>query len=334
MRILIVGGTGFMGPHVVERLERLGHEVVLFHRGQTKTERCRDVAHLHGDARRLGDFVDDFRRIGPEVVLNMIAFGEHDARTFVGAFAGVARRAVVVSSQDVYRMYGRLWRTEPGPPDPVPIDEDAPLREKYFPHRGAFAWAQDYEKILVEQAARGVSDLPATILRLPMVYGPGDGHRIFPYLKRMDDRRPVIPLDEILAGWRWSRAFVENVALAIARAVVDDRAAGRTYNVAEPVTLSEAEWVREIGKAAGWCGEVVAVPEGWLPPRPDLDRRQDWVVDTARIREELGYREIVPRSECLRQTVAWERAHPPDTIDPASFDYLAEDAALHRLLSG
>lgn len=327
MKILIVGGTGFMGPHVVERLVRMGHEVVLFHRGQTESDRCQDVDHIHGEQRRLGDFVADFRRVGPEVVLNMIAFGEADARAFTRAFAGLARRAVVISSQDVYRAYGRLWCTEPGPPDPVPLDESAPLRDKRYPHRGAYAWAHDYDKILVEQVVSAESSLPATILRLPAVYGPNDGHRIFPYLKRMADRRPVIVLEEIVAGWRWSRGFVENVALAIALAVVDDRSTGRTYNVAEPDALREAEWVRQIGEVAGWSGQVVIVPTGRLPSRPDLDRRQDWVADTSRIRAELGYREVVPRAEALRRTIAWERAHPPETIDPADFDYAAEDEA-------
>ena len=46
------------------------------------------------------------------------------------------------------------------------------------------------------------------------------------------------------------------------------------------------------------------------------------------IRRKLGYAEPIPRDEALRRTVAWERDHPPATIDPAQYDYAAEDRAL------
>ncbi len=76
--------------------------------------------------------------------------------------------------------------------------EDAPLRDRRYPYRGEVPratddperWLDDYDKILVEQAVMGELSLPGTVLRLPMVYGPGDlQHRLFPYVKRMADRR-------------------------------------------------------------------------------------------------------------------------------------------------
>jgi uncharacterized protein YbjT (DUF2867 family) len=90
-------------------------------------------------------------------------------------------------------------------------------------------------------------------------------HRLHRYLKRMDDHRPVIVLEERHARWRWTPGYVENVAAAIALAVDDERAAGRVYNVAEPTVYAEADWVRRIGDAAGWSGEVVAIAETDLP---------------------------------------------------------------------
>jgi hypothetical protein len=48
-------------------------------------------------------------------------------------------------------------------------------------------------------------------------------------------------------------------------ATLDDRAAGRVYNVGEADTLTEAEWVREIGRAAGWPGEVLTVAADCRP---------------------------------------------------------------------
>jgi nucleoside-diphosphate-sugar epimerase len=56
------------------------------------------------------------------------------------------------------------------------------------------------------------------------------------------------------------------------------------------------------------------------------DVRQDLVVHTERIREELGYREEVPFAEALRRTVAWERANPPAGARPVV--YAEEDALL------
>ena len=53
---------------------------------------------------------------------------------------------------------------------------------------------------------------------------------------------------------------------------------------------------------------------------------QHWVVDTTRIREELGYREPVAQAEAIRRTIAWDRAHPPQ--GGPSVDYDAEDGAL------
>ena len=325
MRILILGGTKFVGPHVVRQLAASGHEITIFHRGVTETELPEGVHHIHGDFASFNTHLDKLRGLSPEVVLDMVPFREEDADR-VKAFAGVARRVVVISSQDVYRAFGRIWRTEPGPPDRVPLTEDSPLREKLSDA------GLDYNKTAIERAVMNDSNLPATIVRLPATHGPGDDkHRLFPYIKRMDDRRPAILLDEAYAGWRWSRGYVEDVAHAIALAVMDERSAGRIYNVAYKETLSEAEWVKAIARVSGWEGQVVALPSDQLPQslcREMFDFTQQYEVDSSRIRLELGYSEIVPFDEALRRTIAWERSNPPAKISPEDFDYAAEDVAL------
>jgi hypothetical protein len=55
------------------------------------------------------------------------------------------------------------------------------------------------------------------------------------------------------------------------------------------------------------------------------------VVDTTRIRAELGYMEVVPQEEALRRTVEWQRANPPEKYDPKEFDYATEDTILAEL---
>ena len=71
------------------------------------------------------------------------------------------------------------------------------------------------------------------------------------------------------------------------------------------------------------------IPDEQLPSplSEDLDFLQDWVVDTTRIRSELGYAEYISPDESMRRAVRWERQHGP-VVDPAKFDYAAEDAAV------
>jgi nucleoside-diphosphate-sugar epimerase len=340
MRIFVIGGTNFMGPLVVRSMNEQGHEVTVFHRGQTRTDLPSGVKEILGDRRSLDKMVVEIQRLAPEVVLDMIPFTEQDALEIVRIFTGITHRLVAISSQDVYRAFGRANGKEAGPIESIPITEDSALRQNLYPYRGETLrnqdapekWQDDYDKILVERVVLGNANLPGTILRLPMVYGPGDyQHRLFSYLKRMDDKRPAILLDEAEAQWRWTHGYVENVADAIALTVTHERSAGQIYNVGEPVTFTMAEWVALIGKIAGWQGRVITVSHGRLPEplRWDINAEQDIVVDSSRIRRELGYKERIDVEEALRRTVTWERANPPTEIDPKEFDYAVEDSFLN-----
>jgi nucleoside-diphosphate-sugar epimerase len=150
----------------------------------------------------------------------------------------------------------------------------------------------------------------------------------------MDDGRTAILLEESHARWRWARGYVDDIAGGVFAAILDDRAAGRVYNIAEQTALTEADWVRAIAGAAGWRGEVLSAPAVRLPPgmRRQLNFNQDLTYDTTRIRTELGYAEGTPGGEGMARTVEWERSHPPDRVDPGDFDYSAEDAALARIV--
>ncbi len=298
------------------------------------------MRQIHGDRHRLGDHATEVREFAPDVVIDMIPSSGTHGRDLVRTFAGLARRLVVVSSMDVYRAAAVLHRLDDGPLESVPLTEDSTLRAGTQTYPAAqirllqslFGWLDDaYDKVAVERAVQGDSSLPATILRLPMVYGPGDPlHRFHRILKRIADGRPIIPFEERAAGWRSPRGYVENVAAAIALAAMDDRATGRVYNVGEVDALSELEWARLIAVVTGWGGRLVTVPAERAPAHlvspANLD--QHWAADTSRIRNELGYREPVPRPEAIRRTIEWERAHPPERWDPAQFDYEAEDALI------
>jgi nucleoside-diphosphate-sugar epimerase len=334
MRILVISGTRFVGPPVVRTLVEQGHQVAVFHRGETEADLPPQVEHLHGERARLGEHVETVRRFGPDVVVDVAAYTDADARATLDAVRGIAGRVVAVSSMDVYRAYGRFHGSEPGPPEPLPVTEDSPLRERLYPYRRDGRGLDDYEKVLVERAVMSSPDVAGTVLRLPMVYGPGDyQHRLFLDLKRIDDGRPVILLPEDVAGWRWTRGYVEDVAGAIGLAATDERAAGRVYNAGEQDALTYAEWVEALGRTAGWSGRVVPLPRERLPAHlvpPAGDYAQDLVCDTTRIRDELGYAETVSHEEGLRRAIDWERADRP-AGKPEWFDYEAEDAALAAL---
>jgi nucleoside-diphosphate-sugar epimerase len=124
---------------------------------------------------------------------------------------------------------------------------------------------------------------------------------------------------------------VDNVAAAVGLAVDDARSAGRVFNVAAEEAPAEVEWVRSIGDACGWIGDVVVAPTELLPPamRSPLKARQDIIVSSERIRAELGYAETIAPGEALQRTVAWTRAYPPAT-EPV--DYATEDAVLSAVL--
>jgi nucleoside-diphosphate-sugar epimerase len=334
MHILIIGGTRFMGPYIITDLLEAGHRVTLFHRGQRRLEPPAGVEEILGDRNKLMEHAEQLRRLQPDVVLDMMAMTEQQARQFVEVFAGFTGRAVVASSQDVYRSFGRVNRTEGGEVDPSPLTEDAPLRENLYPYRNFPNGDTDYDKILVERVFMSRSELPGTVLRLPAVYGPGDyQHRMFPYLKRMLDGRPSILLEDRVAAWRWTQGYVENVADAITLAITDERASGRIYNVGEPFALSMAERVEQIARAANWHGQIITLPGERFPAsmREEGNMAQHIVADSSRIRQELGYSERVDRAEAFRRTIIWESANQPEKIDPAMFDYAAEDKILGDL---
>jgi aminoglycoside phosphotransferase (APT) family kinase protein len=118
-----------------------------------------------------------------------------------------------------------------------------------------------------------------------------------------------------------------NVAAAIALAATAPAASG-IYNVGETVA-SEREWTAQVAAAAGFGGVIREVAAENAPPHlhPPGNVAQDWVTDAGRIARDLGFAPPVPLETAIERTIAWERSHPPDAIDPAQFDYAAEDRA-------
>ena len=181
----------------------------------------------------------------------------------------------------------------------------------------------EYDKILVERAVLGYPAVRSTVLRYPIVHGPGDyQHRFYGYLKRMQDKRPAMVMSEEQSGWRIGRAYCEDCARAVVLAVECAEAAGGVYNVAEPKSVTEAELVHELGRLMDWSGEVITRPNAELPEGLRSETRWEYnlEIDGSRIRQELGYKELRSREERLRATIEWELANPPEVDISAAYE--------------
>ena len=338
MRILLIGGNGFIGRFTVAALKQQGHTLAIFHRGTTAAPA--GVSEILGDRNQLSAMAPELKRFAPDVVIDFVISSGPQAEELMNVFRGATGRVVMLSSIDVYRAVAVSQGTESGPLQEVPLTEESELRHNLHPYppesmqllRKIFPWVtDDYDKIPAERIVMNDRELPGTVLRLPMVYGPGDPlRRFYPVVKRVADGRRHIIFPQAMAAWRSPRGYVENVAAAIALAATDDRAGRRIYNVCEQPSFSELEWAQKIASEMRWGGEFVILPEERTPrhlQRPG-NAAQHWTASSARIRQELDYREPVSIEEAIRQTIPWELENPPAIPPLAQFDYAAEDAAV------
>jgi nucleoside-diphosphate-sugar epimerase len=339
MRFLLIGGSGFLGRFVTSLLLRRGHGVAIFHRGMVPAPD--GVEEILGDRDQLRGRADELRKFAPDAVIDFVISSGSQAEELMHVFRGSAGRVVMLSSMDVYRAVSILHGMDNGPLQPLPLTEDSELRRNLYPYpkesmqmlRATFPWlTDDYDKIPAERIVMNDRELPATVLRLPMVYGPGDHlHRFHSVVKRIDDGRRRIIFPEPLAGWKSSRGYVENVAAAIALAAMDVRASGQIYNVCEEPSFSELEWARKIAERMQWDGEFVMLPQERTPRhlmKPG-NMNQHWTASSAKIRRELDFREPIEIGDAIQRTIQWERENPPQNpMFAAQFDYAAEDEAL------
>ena len=339
MKILLIGGSGFIGHFTAQQLLQSGHSVTIFHRGNTKLPE--GAEEILGNRQFLQDHQPEFRRQQFDVVVDFVLSSGRQAQQLMDTFRGIAGRIVALSSMDVYRAWGVFYNMEPGGLQKLPLTEDSDLRTSrvtYPPEvlkraQTFYGWMDaEYDKIPVEQAVLSDPKLPGTILRLPMLYGPGDPlHRFHPILKRIDDGRKQIIFADDVAPLRTPRGYVEDVGATIALAASSPQAAGRIYNVCEAESFGELDWARKIAAATGWQGEFIVLPHDRTPNHllwPG-NTAQHIVASSDRIRKELGYHELLPREEAIRRTIEWERANPP-ALPLAQFNYEAEDDALSQ----
>lgn len=335
MRVLLIGGSGFIGQRVIARLKQRGHDVIIFHRGQSSAPPEFDVKLLTGNRLEIDQHVDEIEAAEPDVAIDFLPWTDSDTQRVIRALHGRIEHVVHLSSGDVYRAWGNVLRGEYG--EAVPLNEEASLRTDLYPYAGTRPGMETYDKVLAERAvlkAHYEEGYPGTIMRLPMVYGPGDPHnRTWEYVRRMLDKRPFILLGHRQAAWLWQRGYVDDVAFGIVLAAERQSSIGQVYNIGSPRTHTVAAWVRAIGEVLGWDGEVKCLPEASLPDHlaTSYNYLQHIMYDTTKIRRELGFYELVEAEDALRATVEWQRDNPPENGSADRLDYAAEDAAVRAL---
>jgi nucleoside-diphosphate-sugar epimerase len=281
-----------------------------------------EAQHLHADRGDLGRHTDAVAAFHPDAALDCRALTRADAESVLAALPrGI--RLVVLSSIDVYRAFGAL--NEGRETDPVPIDEESPVRAERYPYRDLMPGREDYDKLDVEDVylPRG-----ATSLRLPMVYGERDYQRREEFiLRRVRAGRERIPVG---AGtWLACRGYVRDLARGIRLALERPVAEGEVLNLCEEKTYSVRMWARMILDAAGSKAEMVRVADDLLPP--DLAETgtmpQHIIASPAKARSLLGWSTSDPAT-CIGASVRWHLDNPPENPD---VDFAADDRALAAL---
>jgi nucleoside-diphosphate-sugar epimerase len=319
LRTIILGGTRFIGRAIVEELSGAGHELLIVHRGQLEPEGLPEAQHLHADRMDLGSHRAQLAAFKPDGAVDCRALTRADSEAVVTALPDNIR-LVVVSSMDVYRAFGAL--NEDRETNPVPLDEESPVRPERYPYRGKMPGMDDYDKLDVEDVylPRG-----GTSVRLPMVYGERDYQRREEFLlRRIRAGRDRIPFG---AGtWLACRAYVRDVARGVRLLLGSSAATGEVLNLCEDRTFSMRMWAHMILEAAGSNAQLVRVADNVLPE--DLKATgtltQHIAASAHKARALLGWTTSDP-AETLRTTVRWHLDNPPAEQD---VDFSADDKAL------
>jgi 2'-hydroxyisoflavone reductase len=303
MRLLIIGGTRFVGRHITQAAIDRGHDVTLFHRGVTNPQLFPEAEHVHGDRHAGG-----LSALGPrgfDAIIDPSAYFPAD----VEAAAGIpADRYLLVSSGSVYR-------------DPVAVgsDETAPVDELDGPIPETIESPEAYGalKVLCERAAEQRFPECTLVLRSGLVVGPHDHTERFTYWPRRAARggpmlaaepdQPVQFIDARDLG-SWAITALEAGTVGVFNTVgpAAPMTMAQLLAVCISVTGSDAEPV--------WAGDRFLLDRGvepwadlplWLP----AEDAGFLAVDAARARD-AGLR-TRPPAETIADVLRWDAEREP-----------------------
>ncbi len=324
MDALVIGGTGPTGHYMVNGLRRRGFRVAILHTGRHELDEIPDdVEHIHTDpysptelAAALGDRTFD---------VCIATYGR--LRRTAEILAGRVGKFVSVGGVPAYRGYMHPSIDVPAGL-PVPTREDAPVVDSPVEDEKGYRIARTEEALFATQPE-------AAHFRYPYVYGP---YQLVPrewcIVRRVRDGRDVIILPDDGLTLQ-SFGYAENLAHAVLLAVDHpERSAGQIYNCCDEETLTLRQVVELVLLELDHPMRIVSMPHALaISARPLLMQPLPThrVLDLAKLRTELGYRDVVPARQAIRRTARWLFEHPPppggleETVLQDPFDYAAED---------
>jgi uncharacterized protein YbjT (DUF2867 family) len=249
MRLLVTGGSGFLGGYVLREAARRGHETVGLARSAAAARAVagRGAQPITGDLDAAGELAGAFAAASCDALVNLasLGFGHGPAIVAAARQAGI-RRAIFVSSTAVTTTLA------------------APTKRV---------------RLAAEQCIRD-SGLDWTILRPTMIYGaPGD--RNLCRLLALLARAPLLPVPG--GGHLQQPVHVADVADAVLAAAERPGTAGSCYDVAGPEPLAFAELLRISARAVASRTRFVPVP---LTPLVAVARGYEQLSGRPRIRAE------------------------------------------------
>lgn len=338
MKILMLGGTIFLGRHLVEAALDRGHEVTLFHRGQHGQDLYPQVERLHGD-RRGGLSVLKHRRW--DAVIDTNGYVPSVVRASASLLADAVQQYVFISSISVYSDVSVIGVDEAAPVDTITPERLHEVESIVPPAAGmtAHIYREAYGalKALCEQAVEAV--MPARVLQVRpgLIVGPYDDSDRFTYWPSRIARG-----GEVLAPGRPARPVqlidVRDLAEWIIRMIEVGQMG--TYNATGPDTPLSMQQILDACNAVSgsnatftWMDDTFllnekAQPWGqvplWLPEEPEIAGFN--AINIARaLAAGLTFR---PIATTIRDTLAWDATRAPDKVREAGL--AVEDEA--RLL--
>jgi GDP-L-fucose synthase len=296
-RALVTGGGGFLGSHLVERLEAAGHDVFVARRRDYDLTRFEDAERMYADAQ-------------PEVVYHLAAevggIGANRANPGRYWYANLMMGAHVLELSRVNSVAKTvLAGTVCAYPKftPVPFHEDDLWNG--YPEETNAPYGVAKKSILVgAQSYREQYGMDAIFLLPANLYGPRDNFdlessHVIPALirKMIDNEREVV---------LWGDGSPTREFLNVEDAAVGMQLAAERYDGAAPVNLgtgvetSIRELAETIADLTGFEGEIV-----WDTSMPNGQPRRQ--LDASRARELFGFEARTPLRDGLARTIAWYR---------------------------
>jgi nucleoside-diphosphate-sugar epimerase len=328
MRVLVIGGTLFIGRLLVEGLLKDAHEVAVLHR-QPKNDWGRRVENITADRNDADAVCEALSTRRFDAVFDNVYDWERgttaaQVEATVRACGDRLSRYIFMSSVAAYGDGLNHKESDPLAPDSHP----AP----YVSHKATT------ERLLFRM--RRQAGLPLVTFRPPFIYGPGNPfYREQFFWDRLRAGRPlIIPGD----GYRLMQfVYVHDLVAAMIRAMTEPRAEGEAFNIGDSRPLTQVEFVEKLAKVANVEPALVRIPRdiilqaGGNPMAEPLYFGEYY--DVPPITEYMGkVRRLLktpstPFEDGLKETYRWYlRHHKPRT---AGFEFDDKLLALVRTAS-